>query len=341
MKFPCLVILLCIMAAGPVAAASADPAAATPVTLSQRAPVISPSPDVTLPSAGMLEIVTVPPGASLFADGTYRGTTPFRGELSTGNHTILITLPGYRNVTRAVTVPARGMLSVTLELERLATVGADRENPPVPPAMAPVRADPGTAGQLSQPLPAYINLTIRSIPQGAKIWLNGTDTGLVTPGTLNLSRTRIHMVNLTLTGYREFSHTINLSNVTIPINVTWQLEPVRVLELEATLHQVPAYRASLITPGVPEGNSLPDISPASTPQGTRVPAIKKEEGFVDSFIGFFSGILTRPDCPPSLRACGKQCVDLQTDASNCGLCGYTCPAGASCSGGECFVSPGP
>lgn len=335
MKLPCLIILLCIAAAGPVVAAPADLAAATPVTLSQRAPVISPSPDVSLPSAGILEIVTVPPGASLSADGRYRGTTPFRGELSAGNHTILITLTGYRNVTRAVTIPARGMLSVTLDLERLATVGADRENPAVSPAMAPVRADPGTPGQLSQPLPAYINLTIRSIPQGAKIWLNGTDTGLVTPGTLNLSRTRIHLVNLTLTGYKEFSHTINLSNVTIPINLTWQLEPVRALELEATLHQVPAYRASLITPGVPEGDYLPGISPSPTPLGTRVPAIRKEEGIVDSFIGFFSGILTRPDCPPSLRACQKQCVDLQTDAGNCGLCGYTCPAGAVCSSGEC------
>jgi len=337
MKVFSLVLLLCIAAAGPVMAASADLTAATPVTLAQRVSAISQAPVVATPPTGTLDVVTVPPGASLYADGTYQGTTPFRGGLSAGNHSVLITLSGYRNLTRAVTIPPRGMLSVTLELERLATVGADREKPAVPPTIAPVRVSSGVPGQLNQPLPAYINLTFTSLPSGATIWLNGTDTGLVTPGTLNLSRTRIHLVNLTLTGYKEFSHTVNLSNVTIPITLFVQLEPVRVLELEATLHEVPAYRSSLIAPGEPEGNYLPGISPSPTPQGTRVPAIRKEEGIVDSFIGFFSGILTRPDCPPSLRACGKQCVDLQTDAANCGLCGYTCPAGAVCSSGECRV----
>ncbi|OPX62170.1 MULTISPECIES: hypothetical protein [unclassified Methanoregula] len=89
------------------------------------------------------------------------------------------------------------------------------------------------------------------------------------------------------------------------------------------------------TPAVSLHTGSTIVASGSAPR--RVPAIRKEEGLVDSFIVFFSGILTRPDCPPSLRACGKQCVDLQTDAAHCGLCGYTCPDGAVCTGGECRI----
>jgi hypothetical protein len=31
-----------------------------------------------------------------------------------------------------------------------------------------------------------------------------------------------------------------------------------------------------------------------------------------------------------------QCVDLQTDLDNCGLCGVTCPDAAVCEGGACI-----
>lgn len=89
------------------------------------------------------------------------------------------------------------------------------------------------------------------------------------------------------------------------------------------------------TPAVPPSTNSTAVTSGSVAR--RVPAINPEEGFVDSFVGFFTGIFTRPDCPPSLRACGKKCVDLTTDPANCGLCGSACPAGAVCSGGECLV----
>ncbi len=37
---------------------------------------------------------------------------------------------------------------------------------------------------------------------------------------------------------------------------------------------------------------------------------------------------------PSAR-CGGACVDVQTDAANCGTCGYACGVGSSCAAGEC------
>jgi len=43
------------------------------------------------------------------------------------------------------------------------------------------------------------------------------------------------------------------------------------------------------------------------------------------------------DCAWSLPcpACGAVCVDLSSDAANCGACGYTCPLGGFCQGGAC------
>lgn len=38
--------------------------------------------------------------------------------------------------------------------------------------------------------------------------------------------------------------------------------------------------------------------------------------------------------------CGRQCVDLSSDASNCGECGHVCPDGQSCSHSICQESAG-
>ena len=45
-------------------------------------------------------------------------------------------------------------------------------------------------------------------------------------------------------------------------------------------------------------------------------------------------------CDVGLDACGEECVSLKTDGDNCGACGVTCGANASCSGGECSCRAG-
>ena len=42
-------------------------------------------------------------------------------------------------------------------------------------------------------------------------------------------------------------------------------------------------------------------------------------------------------CPPGFTACGANCVDLNTDNSNCGACYVMCPAGYTCQTGTCAV----
>jgi Stigma-specific protein, Stig1 len=45
-------------------------------------------------------------------------------------------------------------------------------------------------------------------------------------------------------------------------------------------------------------------------------------------------------CPMGQSLCGATCVDLQTSASNCGMCGRMCPGGAACAMGVCQATCG-
>jgi hypothetical protein len=45
-------------------------------------------------------------------------------------------------------------------------------------------------------------------------------------------------------------------------------------------------------------------------------------------------------CPGGLSACGGQCIDLSSDAANCGSCGQVCAQGQPCAGGSCGCPAG-
>jgi hypothetical protein len=40
-------------------------------------------------------------------------------------------------------------------------------------------------------------------------------------------------------------------------------------------------------------------------------------------------------CKSGLKKCGKKCIDVAVDESNCGACGHACASGQSCVGGQC------
>jgi hypothetical protein len=75
------------------------------------------------------------------------------------------------------------------------------------------------------------------------------------------------------------------------------------------------------------------LSPSATP---RILGAQRQVGFVDSILGFFSGLFgQKVSCPVGTVNCGGGCVDTRTDSLNCGACDYTCFDPGTCCDGEC------
>ncbi len=123
--------------AGPQAAASAvatqpaPPAAAPPQNSSAPVPVpqttapvqSSPAPPPVAAQAVPAEKVkcnfsSTPPGADITIDWRYVGSTPSVISLSTGTHVVVLTLPGFAEWKRELTVAADSVVNVTATLEK-------------------------------------------------------------------------------------------------------------------------------------------------------------------------------------------------------------------------------
>jgi tetratricopeptide (TPR) repeat protein len=73
-----------------------------------------------------LSVLTMPPGALVVVDGRAIGTTPFTGDLPLGKHRVLVSLEGYRDASREITLEAAtpDELSETLEQKITAQAAA-------------------------------------------------------------------------------------------------------------------------------------------------------------------------------------------------------------------------
>ncbi|MFB3923182.1 MAG: protein kinase [Terriglobia bacterium] len=68
-------------------------------------------------ATGIVEVRTIPPGASVMADGkAVGGTTPTSFRLPAGRHTLAISLPGFARVQKEVDIPADGSIPVNERL---------------------------------------------------------------------------------------------------------------------------------------------------------------------------------------------------------------------------------
>jgi serine/threonine protein kinase len=63
--------------------------------------------------SGIVEVRTIPPGATVYADGkAVGGTTPARVRLSAGRHALTLSLSGYRPLQKEVDLPADGSIVI-------------------------------------------------------------------------------------------------------------------------------------------------------------------------------------------------------------------------------------
>ncbi len=126
--------------------------------------------------AGELDVESNPPGAQIQVDGQNSGTAPFKlTGLNPGHHTVTITKPGFATETRAVDVTSGSRSMISVQLASLAaTVAAN------------------------------------STPAGAALWLDGKDTGRVTPAQFAVDKPGTHTLEFKKQGFLDESASVNL-----------------------------------------------------------------------------------------------------------------------------------
>jgi len=188
-------------APAPAPAAAAQPAtttaASTPTEITpappiEEAPAVSVTPKVdnkahgkkkgkaipTAPAivAGQLEVDSTPAGAQIQVDGQSMGITPFNlAQLNPGQHTVAISKPGFAPETRTVNVASGSHSMISVQLSSLTATLAANSN-----------------------------------PAGASVWIDGKDSGKITPAQIAIDKAGAHTLTFKKQGYLDESASVNL-----------------------------------------------------------------------------------------------------------------------------------
>ncbi len=136
--------------------------------------------------AGQLSVDSTPQGAQIQVDGRAAGVTPFNlAGLMPGQHTVTVSKPGFGTDTRTINVSSGSQSVLSVEL-------------------APLSA----------------GVSLRSDPAGAAVWMDGKNTGKVTPAQMKIDRPGNHTFVFKKQGYLDESASANLQ-----VGQTFQLAP--------------------------------------------------------------------------------------------------------------------
>jgi hypothetical protein len=313
MRILCIILIVCLLAAMPVAAVSVNPAAVHSVakvaTIHPAAgmqPLKTSLPTTTPVSVRVpLTISSVPAGATVIINGEVLDkTTPVTVTPWDGTYTIRLSLEGYKDFTTTVTLVEGHPVAINAQLERTLTV--KREDVVASknwgtPQIITDEAD--TSMCLSGQKCLALHEAAAQYPQGGYYYqVGGPACGQVTlPNGTAVPR------------------------YCISVPADNGIQAGRVPVLVPVAQQVKAVNAS----------ALSGIQANVTP---RVLGAKREIGVVDSVFGFFNGLFSNPVCPQGQTVCDGRCADLMTDSSHCGRCDYFCFEPGVCSSGECVES---
>ena len=153
-------------------------------------------------SATKILVSSVPAGASIYLDGVYKGQTmpsqPFPiHDISTGYHTVVLSLSGYQEYTTSVYVKEGVTTTVSAVL----------------------------GGGSSTPVQTGGNVYITSTPTGADIIIDGKTTAYITPYTVPGLSAGTHTITLKLAGYQEASSTFAIGESGGTVTVILPLAP--------------------------------------------------------------------------------------------------------------------
>jgi len=133
------------------------------------------------PVTGSISVSSVPAGASVWLDGKITGyKTPVTlNGISAGSHTVRCSMTGYTDASQGVSVIAGQTASLMVTLQ-----------------------DEG---------PLTGTISVSSTPTGARIYLDGTDTGYSTPRTFSGVPVGTHTVRCSMAGYTDASQSVTVN----------------------------------------------------------------------------------------------------------------------------------
>jgi hypothetical protein len=138
----------------PAPAEKRPPATSTVTKRTPATSTIEPAPKPAVPM-GELRVTSNPSGAAVSIDGDHVGTTPWRGELSQGEHRLRVSHPGYSPVAQRVSIQGGQGLEQSLRL-----------TPRQTNVEVTISANPGTEvyvdGELAGRIPPVVRLTLSS-----------------------------------------------------------------------------------------------------------------------------------------------------------------------------------
>jgi len=138
--------------------------------------------------AGQLSVSSTPAGAQVQIDGKHDSSwvTPLNlNGLNPGQHTLIISKPGYQAETRNFEVASGSKSFISLQLAQMTAA-----------------------------------VSVTSDPAGAAIWMDGRDTGRVTPAQISVDKPGNHSFVFKKQGYLDESTTTNLQ-----VGQTFRLSP--------------------------------------------------------------------------------------------------------------------
>ena len=158
--------------------------ASTPVTVAEGETATV---DITLTTAtGSLAVTSTPAGAAILIDGADTGavTNATLDGIAVGTHTVTLRKDGYVDATAEVTIEYNATATLHLDLAR-----------------------------------AIGSIVVTSAPEGAAIFLDGTDTGRTTNATLTGVPSGEHTVTVTKPGYADATATVTVGHdKTVPVH---------------------------------------------------------------------------------------------------------------------------
>ncbi len=173
------------------------------------------SPAATTPSSpstsSSLQITTTPDGAAVSVDGGSRGATPLTvSGLAAGSHTVSLTKAGYTDYQGTLTLT--GGQTTLLNIKLVAAQGSPTASQTTTPSGTTLPAPAGTVpATVSQPPSGPGTLTVRSVPEGANVYVDGENVG-TTPVRLPNVMPGSHRLLLTLQGYGDISRTVDIAS---------------------------------------------------------------------------------------------------------------------------------